>query len=312
MTTTTRTLRHPTADDADAVLAVLIADDMHELGRVDVDETDIAGWWALPMHDPTTDAWFLEADGAAVGYGQTMDSAGIGRYESDAWVVDEDDRDGYCQLMAAIAHRARELSAEHGRDKCELETWSVMGREQRAAWLVELGFEKVRRFYRMEIDLDDSAKAAPELPVGVTLERLGTRVDVQRTYHQVMQTAFAEHWGFEPCDYETWIARITASPNLDWDTIWLARVDGEPVAGLKMRLHSDLAWVDTIGTLASHRGRGLASLMLRTAFAEALARGHAHVELGVDTENASGAVAIYERVGMRVAFAHDEWRKSLA
>lgn len=312
MTTTTRTLRHPTPGDADAVLAVLIADDLHEVGRVDVDETDIAGWWALPHHDPATDAWLLEADGAAVGYGHVMESGESGRHECDSWVADEHDHSGWLQLMAVVEQRARELSEQRGRERCELIGWSVMGRKARAGWFTDLGFTQVRRFYRMEADLDDSARVAPEPPVGVTLERVGAREDVQRDYHQMMQAAFAEHWGFEPCDFHTWIARVTASPNLDWDTVWLARVDGEPAAGLKMRLHSDVAWVDTIGTLATYRGRGLASLLLRTAFAESLARGQAHVELGVDTENATGAVAIYERVGMSVAFAHDEWRRPLA
>lgn len=293
------------------MLAVLIADDLHEVGRVDVDETDIAGWWALPHHEPTTDAWLLEAADAAVGYGQVIESGESGRHECDAWIVDEHDRAGWLQLMAAIEQRAREVSAQRGRERCELVGWSVMGRENRAAWLADLGFTQVRRFYRMEVDLGDSARRAPEPPAGVTLERVGVREDVQRDYHRMMQAAFAQHWGFEPCDFETWSARVTASPNLDWDTVWLARVSGEPAAGLKMRLHSDVAWVDTIGTSAAYRGRGLASLLLRTAFSEAMAKGQPHVELGVDTENATGAVEIYERVGMRVAFAHDEWRRAL-
>lgn len=311
MTTTTRTLRNPTPDDAAAVLAVVMADDLHELGRVDVDESDVAGWWGEPQLDPSTDAWLLEADGTAVGYGQTTDGSGIGRFESDAWVVDEGDRDGYGLLMAAIAERARELTAAHGRTQCLLVTWSVMGREQRADWLTGLGFEKVRRFYRMEIDLDDGARVAPEPAAGVTIERVGAHEETQRAYQRLMSASFADHWGHVALDFDTWLGRVSASPNFDWNTIFLVRVDGVPAAGMKMRMHADLAWVDTLGTSADHRGRGLASLLLRTAFAEALARGQSHLELGVDTENATGAVGLYERVGMSVAFAHDEWRKSL-
>lgn len=312
MITTGRALRHPTPADAEAVLAVLVADDMHELGRADVDETDIAGWWALEHHDPSKDAWLLEADGIPVGYGQTMDSAGIGKYESDVWVVDEHDHAGWLELMRAIENRARALTVERERDLCELVAWSVMGREQRAGWLTDLGFTRVRRFYRMAVDLDASARDAPQAPPGVTLERVGAHEETQRAFHRLMTEAFRGHWGFVAHDFDSWLARVSASPNLDWDTIWLVRVDGEPAAGLKMRLHSDLAFIDTIGTLTAYRGRGLASLLLRNAFSEALVRGQPHVELGVDTENATGAVAIYERAGMSISFAHDEWRKSLA
>jgi mycothiol synthase len=145
----------------------------------------------------------------------------------------------------------------------------------------------------------------------VTLTRLGDDEQARRTYHHVMQTAFVGHWGHVPVDYETWLARVSASPHLNWDTMWLARVDAEPAAGLKLRVYDDLAFIDTVGTLKEFRGRGLASALLRTAFAEALRRGQSHVELGVDTENETGAVAVYEKAGMSVAFAHDEWSLDL-
>ena len=90
------------------------------------------------------------------------------------------------------------------------------------------------------------------------------------------------------------------------------RVDGTPAAGLKMRMHEDIAWVDTIGTLKAFRGRGFASLLLRTAFAESLRKGQPRLQLGVDTENSTGAVKLYERLGMTAPFAHDEWSKPLS
>ena len=56
-------------------------------------------------------------------------------------------------------------------------------------------------------------------------------------------------------------------------------------------------WIGSIGTLRSHRKRGIASALIVEslyAFAEA---GFNSSMLGVDTENPSGAYAIYERLG---------------
>ena len=45
------------------------------LGQVDVDETDIAGWWAQPEVRPrAATAGLLEQSGEPVGYAQTCDS----------------------------------------------------------------------------------------------------------------------------------------------------------------------------------------------------------------------------------------------
>jgi ribosomal protein S18 acetylase RimI-like enzyme len=58
--------------------------------------------------------------------------------------------------------------------------------------------------------------------------------------------------------------------------------------------------VQGIGTLRAFRGRGLARLLLQTAFAEFGRRGQLTVSLGVDADNPTGAVALYESVGMQV------------
>jgi ribosomal protein S18 acetylase RimI-like enzyme len=50
--------------------------------------------------------------------------------------------------------------------------------------------------------------------------------------------------------------------------------------------------------LREFRGRGLGRALLLTAFAEFHRRGERKVSLGVDASNPSGAVALYESVGM--------------
>ena len=52
---------------------------------------------------------------------------------------------------------------------------------------------------------------------------------------------------------------------------------------------------------------GLGEALLRAAFAELFARGRRRVGLGVDTENVTGALRLYERVGMRPIERNDNW-----
>jgi ribosomal protein S18 acetylase RimI-like enzyme len=70
-------------------------------------------------------------------------------------------------------------------------------------------------------------------------------------------------------------------------------------------------WVNDLGVRAPWRRRGLGELLLRTAFAEFARRGETRVGLGVDGENEAGATRLYERVGIRVAFRVNVFRKDL-
>ncbi len=57
------------------------------------------------------------------------------------------------------------------------------------------------------------------------------------------------------------------------------------------------------------RGRGIGLALLQEAFRVFQARGERIVGLGVDTENATGALALYERAGMAVEESSDVWER---
>ena len=59
--------------------------------------------------------------------------------------------------------------------------------------------------------------------------------------------------------------------------------------------------------LPGSRGRGVAGAVIAAALAAAAADGCARAALDVDTENTTGAFALYERVGFRVARTHHSW-----
>ena len=163
------------------------------------------------------------------------------------------------------------------------------------------GFSEVRRFWHMYIDLGPEHREAPEAPAGVTTT-IATTDDDRRLLHRIDEIAFAEHFGFVPHPYDEWIPwfsnRRDARPDL-WRLAWL---DGQPV-GLCIqddsRVERDAGHVRVLGVVPEARGRGIATWLLRTAFSQAAREGRAAMTLTVDSDNTTGATALYERAGMR-------------
>jgi ribosomal protein S18 acetylase RimI-like enzyme len=71
-------------------------------------------------------------------------------------------------------------------------------------------------------------------------------------------------------------------------------------------------WIAVLGVRARWRGRGLGLALLRGSFCELFRRGRRVIELGVDAENPTGAVGLYERAGMHVSRHSDTLEKPVA
>src|SRR6185295_13920796 len=61
-------LRAPRDTDAAAVLDLIVARDVADLGRPDYTLEDVEADWAAPGIELGLDAWLAEEDGAALGY----------------------------------------------------------------------------------------------------------------------------------------------------------------------------------------------------------------------------------------------------
>jgi ribosomal protein S18 acetylase RimI-like enzyme len=147
---------------------------------------------------------------------------------------------------------------------------------------------------------DAAAVDVPALGDGVEIRGVvaGDEADL-RAMHAIVDGAFIDHFAHEHEPYELWLEHTMPGYGADLSLWWLAFVDGEPAAGLYGSLLSDSAgYVDTLGTLRAHRGKGLGRALLLTSFAEFRRRGLAKAVLGVDATNPTGAVALYESVGM--------------
>jgi mycothiol synthase len=77
------------------------------------------------------------------------------------------------------------------------------------------------------------------------------------------------------------------------------------------RLGVSRGWCENISTRAPWRGRGVASALISRALQALRDRGMTEAALGVDAQNETGALQLYQRMGFREAARETEWRRPL-
>lgn len=120
----------------------------------------------------------------------------------------------------------------------------------------------------------------------------------------VHNEAFVDHWGSQPIEPHIW-ASFNAGEFFEPHNSWVAYDGSTPVSYvMSAKYPHDFAdrgrteaWIEGVGTLRSHRGRGIASALITMAIRGFRAEGLQFARLGVDSENPTGANQIYERLG---------------
>ena len=172
------------------------------------------------------------------------------------------------------------------------------------------GFSLLRHNLRMVIALD-GPPPEPVWPEGITLR---TVVPGQDEYPAFIASreAFEDHFGHvkRPLEeeYQTWSHRVLNSSDYD-PSLWFLAWDGEQIAGGSLcfqRVDNDpgFGWVASLSVRRPWRKRGLGLALLQQSIAEFYRRGFHKVGLGVDAQNLSGAVRLYEKAGMRSDLRH--------
>lgn len=179
--------------------------------------------------------------------------------------------------------------------------------------VAQAGFRPVRRFHRMKVEHTELIEP-PVVPSGWEITAVGEDDAGQRAVHSVLEEAFAEHWRHVHHPWDDWIGYFR---NRGYDpTQWyLATVDGAPVGALvgnETSAELGSTYVSMLGVLKPFRGQGIARALLLTAFAEGQRRGRTSARLGVDTENGTGAPALYASLGMTPAEVVDAYELPLA
>ena len=300
-------IRPPTFDDVEAVTEMLIATDLADTGVSESDVDLIRDQWSSPGFEPTEDAWVVtDPNGSVVAYANVSPD-GEGKLKS--WGDVHHDHRGR-GLGAALLDRMEARASERlrGIPAAVLHT-AVNDADAAAAALVRSReFEHVRTFRHLQIDLDGSPRDPGEPPSGIEIHGIEPERDLRRI-HAIFVEAFSGEWGYRPIPFEEWIGMEVETPSYD-PRLWLLATDGdEAVGALSGVVWGDRGWVGELGVRALWRGRGIASALLRRAIATFASRALPRVMLNVDSENTTGAVRLYEGVGMHTLRAWNVYEK---
>jgi ribosomal protein S18 acetylase RimI-like enzyme len=115
----------------------------------------------------------------------------------------------------------------------------------------------------------------------------------------VLEDAFLE-WSVRDREpFEDFLARTTQRPGFEpWHLRLVADPEGAVVGVTFVYPFGTQGYVDRIATRRDQRGRGIAQAMLVDAFGAA--RAHGCESSTLNTDSRTGALGLYEKVGMRV------------
>ncbi|MFF8842779.1 GNAT family N-acetyltransferase [Streptomyces sp. NPDC015127] len=303
------TVRPAVLADAPAVCALMNAVDLVEIGRP---ETDLHAVEADLSHgdvELARDSWLVYEDGALVAFGILWSDSGEGDIGVDHYVLP--DRPAAAVLLLELVEaRAAAKAARSGAARAVLRLHLTARPAVDTALLAARGWRTVRRHQVMTRPLS-AADLLPEPPAWLSLRDCRAEAD-RRLAHVLVEETFAEHFGHHARTYEQWLDDIGGA-HLDWSLVWIASLAGEgDVAVMVTRDDRDaMGWIRNLGVRGAVRSRGVGGHLLRHAFGTYAARGRDTIGLGVDTQNASRALALYEAHGMTPHYAVDTWEVTL-
>jgi mycothiol synthase len=287
-------IREATLEEAASVAGLLNQHGQSVFGEAEVDEAEARHWLAMPG------LWVrvAERDGDLVGY---LDVNSMGE-DGSTWL----------DLRALDAGAAEALLAA-GSSHAGTGTTRVVvqGADEILRGVAEAaGWKPVRQSYQMRIELSD-AIPEPQWPEGIAVRTMEPGEE-ERIY-EASNAAFADHWDFHPQPFDRWRAYAFGGESFDPSLTWLAE-DGRELAGISVnRWHFSgdpkFGWIEILGVRPQWRRRGLATALLQHSFRDFRSRGGTRVGLGVDAENTTGAVRLYEGVGMQVARRNDLYER---
>lgn len=271
--------------DARAVFELIAAQERHDLGQVVIEEADIVADWARPSFDLAASTVGVLDGERLVGYVE------VNRHErGDAAVHPEVRGRG---IGTWLARRMQALARERG--------WGQVGMPVPEGspgdrLLDELGYHVRWRSWVLELP---AGRTVPERPLPEGYAVRAARVEEHPSCWLVLEDAFLEWSDRERETYEDFAAAVMGRPGFEpWTLRVVTDSAGDVVAVAVLHLNEEYGFVDRLATRKDQRGRGLAQCLLADTFREARAHGAPRSELSTDSR--TGALGLYEKVGMEV------------
>jgi mycothiol synthase len=294
--------------------------------RSDTLEDIVHNYSHLVNCDPYQDMLFAEVDGQVVGYtrawwNQNLDGewfgfhlafllpAWRGKGVGSAFLRHNEKR------LQDIADKLTKDGLLSSDDPCYFEVFCSDTEVAKEDLLTRNGYAPVRHFFEM---VRTSLEDIPEAPMPVGLEVRPVQYEHLPAIWAAMQEAFRDHWNYVPPgeeDYLHWLENPIHDHSL-WKVAW----DGEQVAGMVLSFinqdenreyNRKRGYTEEISVRRPWRKRGLARSLIVQSLQAIKERGMTEAALGVDANNLTGALRLYESVGFQVTRRSSAYRKPL-
>ena len=291
-------LRPPVLDDAPAVLAVLDARDLADVGAVDFTIEDLRDEWRASEFDLASDAVVVEdEDRGIVAYAEVQPHGSLA-----AVPPEQEGRGIGARLLTWVENRERAIGRDHRQ-------WVAASNTRGRDLLRTAGYEQVRSYWRMVRRLDGSERAG-QTPDGYELRTLDVARD-GAALHALDAAAFAFLPDYREESFTAFSEEHLHGENFDPGLSIVAH-RGDHVAGfLTVRRWRDEAvyFVDLLAVHPEDQRRGLGSALLTSAFVRFAANGvrEAHLQVASDNPRALG---LYERAGMSARWRYDVYERA--
>jgi mycothiol synthase len=272
-------------------------------------------WRRTPGFDPARDALVLEdaAGVAALIHVAAHVRAGKVTHWIEGWVRQDRRREGIGRALLGWAER-HSAGLVRGRTSPAPGLPQVIGfgvlesNPAAMAFAAATDFAPLRHGFEMRRPLD---APIPDIALPSGIELRPVREEDHRRIWDADVEAFRDHFEARVRDEGDFKATF-AFPDLD-TSLWRVAWEGEEVVGSVMnaifaeenaRIGLRVGWLEHVSVRRAWRGRGVAKALIVASMRALRDRGMDHAALGVDAENPTGALALYEGLGFR---SYQKW-----
>jgi GNAT superfamily N-acetyltransferase len=269
--------------DSRAVFELIARQEQADIGTVEIEEADIIGDWNRPSHDLAAASIGVFDGETLVAYGELM-----GADRSDAAVEPSYRGRG---IGTWLAGWLRETARRRGA--------TVLGMPVPIGspgdrLLESLGYHVRWRSWVLQLP-EGRLISHRDLPSGYAV-REATAAE-HRAVRTVLEDAFLEWSVREREPFDDFTASVLGRPGYQpWNMRVVADAAGAVVGAALVFVSGDTAYIARLGVRKDERNRGLAQALLVDAFAAAREHGATVSELSTDSR--TGALGLYEKVGM--------------
>ena len=291
--------------------------------HVAVDELENWLAFARTGFDPARDIVLAEIDGAVAGYAWVdwVDTTeGTREFRLGGYVHPDWQQRGIGRRLLAWqeAHAAAHPATRDTDRPLATGTWMGEARQRKRRLFEHAGYEPVRYFFDMRRASLDEVEVPP-MPDGLEIRPLGSdRASRKLLWDADIEAFKGDHWGgFDGSDGA--FEASLADKDVDTDLFVIAW-DGDEIAGgvtnVIYRSENEAfdrkrGWLETVFVRRPWRRRGLGAAIVARSLVRLREASMTEAMLGVDSDNPSGALGLYERAGFAIHRRSSAWRRPL-